>query len=88
MTNLKDESTEHRVLAMLREIDPQKRAELVAVIEAMAASFPKSGKVTPAAPVSLSLVVNDGRVIRAGKRPSHHQERVLPALGHPAVFTK
>lgn len=88
MTNHNDESTEHRVLAALREINPQKRAELVAVIEAMAAAFPKPARVSLARPASLRLVVSDGRAVSAGKRPSHHQERILSALSHPAVLTK
>jgi hypothetical protein len=88
MTNHKDESTEHRVLAALREINPQKRAEVVAVIEAMAAAFPKPAKVSLARPALLSLVVSDGRIVGAGERSRHHQERVLPALSHPAVLTK
>lgn len=88
MTNHNDESTEHRVLAALREINPQKRAELVAVIEAMAAAFPKPARVSTARPASLRLVVSEGRIVRAGKRSGHHQERILPALGHSAVLTK
>lgn len=88
MTNHTEESTEHRVLAALREMNPQKHADIVAVIEAMAAAFPKPAKASLARPASLRLVVSDGRVIGAGKRSRHHQERVLPILSDPAVVTK
>lgn len=88
MTNHNEESTEHRVLAALREIHPAKRAEVLAVIEAMAAAFPKTVRPVPARPASLSLVVSERHVIRTGKRPRHHQEGVLPALGLRAVLTK
>lgn len=88
MKNRKVESTEHRVLAALRELDPQKHAEIVAVVEAMATAFPKPVKVSLAPPISLRLVVKDGCTLGTGERPGHHQERILPALGQSAVLTK
>lgn len=88
MKNHNDESTKHRVLAALSEMNPQKHAEVVAALEAMAAAFPKPIKVSLARPASLRLVVSDGRTVRTGKRSSHHQERILPALSHSAVLTK
>lgn len=87
MTNHNEETTEHQVLAALRSIEPRKRAELLAVIEAMAIAFPRAAT-APKRTASLSLVVADGNVVRTRKSASHDQQRVLPTVSLRAVFTK
>lgn len=76
MTN--DEMTEQRALTALRTMDRRKRAEMLAVLEAMAKAFPRPALAMPKKP-SLALVVNTGEVgVRQGIQ--HDPQRMLPTL--------
>lgn len=76
MTN--DEIDEQRALNSLRTMDRRKRAEMLAVLDAMAKAFPRPA-LAMAKKASLTLVVNGGEVgVRQGVQ--HDPQRMLPAL--------
>lgn len=88
MMNDTEKIIEHRILAALRSTHPLKCAELVTVIEAMAAAFPKVPAPTKKQPASLRLVVNDRNRVRVGKRPGHDKQGVLPTVSLSTVLAK
>lgn len=74
-----EEMTDQRALNALHAMQPHKRAEMLAVLEAMAKAFPKPALATPKKPALLALVVNAGDV-SVRQRLQHDAQGVLPAL--------